>query len=65
LFSEIRDGVAQVNVRDRGTGFDPETVASGGLVDSIVNRVAAAGGSAEVRSAPGKGTEVVIRAPVS
>jgi signal transduction histidine kinase len=65
LYSEIRDGVAQVNVRDRGTGFHPETVARGGLIDSIVNRVTAAGGSAEVRSAPGKGTEVVIRAPVS
>jgi len=65
LFSEIRDGVAQVNVRDRGTGFDPETVARGGLADSIVNRVEAAGGTAEVRSAPGKGTEIEIRVPLS
>ena len=65
LFSEIRDGVAQVNVRDRGVGFDPETVSRGGLVDSIVNRVEAAGGTAQVRSAPGKGTEVEIRVPLS
>jgi signal transduction histidine kinase len=65
LFSEIRDGVAQVNVRDRGTGFDPETVARGGLADSIVNRVEAAGGTAEVRSARGKGTEIEIRVPLS
>jgi signal transduction histidine kinase len=65
LFSEIRQGVAQVNVRDRGVGFDPETVERGGLVDSILGRVEAAGGQAEVRSAPGKGTEIVIRVPLS
>ena len=64
LFSEIRDGVAQVNVRDRGVGFDPDTVSRGGLVDSIVNRVEAAGGTAQVRSTPGKGTEVEIRVPL-
>ena len=65
LFSEIREGVAQVNVRDRGVGFDPERVARGGMVDSIVNRVEAAGGTAQLRSAPGKGTEVEIRVPLS
>ena len=64
LFSEIREDVARVNVRDRGVGFDPETVASGGMVDSIVNRVEAVGGTARLRSAPGKGTEVEIRVPL-
>ena len=54
-----------MNVRDRGVGFDPSTVERGGLVDSIVGRVEAAGGQAEVRSAPGKGTEIVIRMPLS
>jgi signal transduction histidine kinase len=66
LFSEIRSGVAQVNVRDRGVGFDPASTAHrGGLADSIVSRVEAAGGSAEVRSGPGRGTEIVIRVPVT
>ena len=64
LFSEIRDGVARVNVRDRGVGFDPGRVARGGMVDSIVNRVEAAGGTAQVRSTLGKGTEVELRVPV-
>ena len=65
LFSEIREGVAQVNVRDRGVGFDPEGMSKGGgLMDSIMNRVAAAGGTAQIKSAPGSGTEVVIRVPL-
>lgn len=65
LYSEIRQGVAQVNIRDRGVGFHPEAVGRGGLADSVVSRVEAAGGETEVRSAPGKGTEVVIRVPLS
>jgi signal transduction histidine kinase len=64
LFSEIHEGVARVNVRDRGVGFDPESVARGGLADSVVERMAAAGGSVEVRSAPGRGTEIEIRMPL-
>jgi signal transduction histidine kinase len=65
LFSEIHQGEARVNVRDRGVGFDPATVSGSGMADSIVNRIQSAGGSAEVRSAPGRGTEVEIRVPLS
>lgn len=65
LFSEVSQGMAQVNIRDRGIGFDPASTGRGGLAYSIVHSVEAAGGSAEVRSSPGEGTEVVIKVPVS
>jgi signal transduction histidine kinase len=65
LFSEIHQGEARVNVRDRGVGFDPRAVAGSGMADSIVKRIQTVGGSADVRSAPGRGTEVEIRVPLS
>ncbi|MGA7226836.1 MAG: ATP-binding protein [Acidimicrobiia bacterium] len=65
LFCEVRHGVVQLNVRDRGRGFDPEMVSHGGLADSVVRRVEAVGGTAHVKSAPGHGTEVSIRVPLS
>jgi signal transduction histidine kinase len=34
-----------------------------GLAESIRGRIARAGGTAEVRTAPGEGTEVVLRVP--
>lgn len=63
LFAEIRDGQLRVNVRDRGKGFDPRSRRSG-ISHSIVERVEAVGGSAEVKSAPGSGTEVVMTLPL-
>lgn len=53
-------GGVEVVLADRGTGFDPGRVRAGarGLDGSITGRMRAAGGSAEVRSAPGTGTEV-------
>jgi signal transduction histidine kinase/phage shock protein PspC (stress-responsive transcriptional regulator) len=50
----------EVFVRDRGRGFDPEVVPADrhGLRSSVVDRVQRHGGTAEVRSAPGEGTEV-------
>ena len=52
-------------VRDRGTGFDPETVPDDrrGLRDSVIGRLTRLGGTAEVRSAPGEGTEVELVLP--
>ncbi len=63
LFAEIRDGQVRVNVRDRGKGFDqgaPQT----GISHSIVSRMEAVGGSAEIKSAPGRGTEVAMTLPL-
>lgn len=63
LFAEIRDGTVRVHVRDRGTGFDP-TVAGTGIAESIHERMAGVGGTAEIRTAPGRGTEVQIVLPL-
>ena len=53
-------------MRDRGSGFDPGAVAGDrhGLRDSIVARMERHGGTAEVRSAPGEGTEIRLTQPL-
>jgi signal transduction histidine kinase len=64
LFAEIRDGQVRVHVRDRGNGFDPD-MAGTGIRQSIHERMIAVGGSAEIKSGPGRGTEVQIILPVT
>lgn len=55
------DGI-EVSVSDRGCGFDPAQVRGGyGLAGSIRARMAEAGGTTMVWSAPGKGTQVWLR----
>jgi signal transduction histidine kinase len=65
LFAEVEPETVSLFVRDRGAGFDPAQVAADrrGLAQSIVGRVERHGGSAEVRSGPGSGTEVALRMP--
>ena len=60
VYAEVTDGSVDVFVRDRGRGFDPATVPADrhGVRHSILDRMQRHGGSAEVRSAPGEGTEV-------
>jgi signal transduction histidine kinase len=67
LFAEVEPGEVSLFVRDRGRGFDPETVPEDrkGLAESIHGRMARRGGSATVRSAPGQGTEVSLTMPRS
>jgi len=61
LYSAADQKGVQVAVRDRGTGFDAsDHRRSGGLAHGIVERVERAGGTTEVRSTPGQGTEIVI-----
>jgi len=52
-------------VRDQGAGFDPDAVPEDrhGIADSIRARMARAGGSAEVVSAPGRGTDIRLLLP--
>jgi signal transduction histidine kinase len=54
-----------VFVRDRGKGFDPDTVPGDrrGLRDSVSGRLERLGGTATVRSEPGEGTEVELVLP--
>lgn len=60
VYAEATPTRVEVFVRDRGTGFDPDSVAEDrhGLRDSIIDRMKRHGGTAEIRSRPGEGTEV-------
>lgn len=62
---EVDDGGDLVcTVSDDGTGFEPSSVIEGvGLSRSIRARLGEVGGTAEVRSAPGRGCEVELRLP--
>jgi signal transduction histidine kinase len=66
VYAEVDEDQVEVNVRDRGRGFDPDAVDPDrhGVRQSIVARMAAVGGSASVRSAPGEGTEVRLVLPM-
>jgi signal transduction histidine kinase len=63
VFVDVGDDEIAVYVRDRGSGFDTDAVAERkhGLAESIRGRMARAGGSADVKSALGEGTEVELR----
>ena len=63
LYAEVRIDGVQINVRDRGRGFDAGGVTSGGIAHSIVARVENAGGTATIKAAPGFGTEVSLFMP--
>ena len=67
VYAEIGAGRAEVFVRDRGSGFDPDTVATDrrGLAQSIRGRMERHGGRAVVRSQPGQGTEVELTMPIA
>jgi signal transduction histidine kinase len=62
-FVDVGDDEIAVFVRDRGSGFDPTKVSrrKHGIAESIRGRMARAGGTAEVTSTPGEGTEVELR----
>ncbi len=63
LFGEIEaTGMVWLFVRDRGVGFVPDDVAADrkGLAQSVRGRMARNGGSVDIRSAPGRGTEVAL-----
>jgi len=65
VYAEVDEQQVEVNVRDRGCGFDQSAVGADrhGVRESIVARMDAVGGSATVRTAPGEGTEVRLVLP--
>jgi signal transduction histidine kinase len=66
LYAEVEPDQLSVFVRDRGVGFDPSTVEDRrhGVRGSIIGRMRRHGGRAEIRSAPGDGTEVRLFLPL-
>jgi signal transduction histidine kinase len=61
----VEEDCVNVFVKDRGKGFDPETVSEDrhGLADSIRGRMIRHGGEAKLRTSPGEGTEVHLEMP--
>jgi signal transduction histidine kinase/phage shock protein PspC (stress-responsive transcriptional regulator) len=65
IYAEAEPETVSLFVRDRGRGFDPAMVPADrkGLSESVHVRMARRGGSAEVLSVPGEGTEVRLSMP--
>jgi signal transduction histidine kinase len=65
VFCEISAQQVEVFIRDQGPGFDAGAVPPErrGIRDAIIGRLSSAGGAAEIESAPGEGTEVILRLP--
>lgn len=65
VYLEVEPERVSLFVRDRGRGFDPGAIPPDrrGLADSVVGRVRRQGGTAEIRSAPGEGTEIELSVP--
>lgn len=65
VYGEVEEDGVTVFVRDRGKGFDPESVPEDrhGLADSIRGRMVRHGGEAKLRTSPGEGTEVHLEMP--
>ncbi|MDQ3055465.1 MAG: PspC domain-containing protein [Actinomycetota bacterium] len=63
LYAEVENDAVTVYVRDRGVGFDPDSIAEDrrGVRHSIVERMVRHGGHARITSTPGTGTEVELR----
>jgi signal transduction histidine kinase len=59
------NGTLSFAVTDEGRGFDPAAVRSGSGLQGMADRLAAVGGSFDVRSAAGRGTTVTGRVPLA
>ena len=57
------DDVVRLSVADDGAGFNPELITSGYGLGGMRDRVAQVGGTIQVTSAPGTGTQVCAEVP--
>ncbi|HTT94263.1 MAG TPA: GAF domain-containing sensor histidine kinase [Solirubrobacterales bacterium] len=64
LRAHCADGVASIEVRDDGAGFDPEAPGAGRGLLGMRERVAMLGGTIEIDSRPGEGTRVAATLPL-
>ena len=66
VYVEAEEDGVHVFVRDRGVGFDPDSVPEDrhGLADSVRARVTRHGGTVRLRSTVGEGTEVHLSMPL-
>ena len=66
VYAEVEDDGVRVFVRDTGAGFDSDAVAEDrlGVRESIVGRMERVGGTVDIRSARGEGTEIELFAPL-
>jgi signal transduction histidine kinase len=67
LYAEVEPDAVHVFVKDRGVGFDPTDIADDrqGLRGSITARMQRHGGTVEIISKPGEGTEVRLGMPTA
>jgi signal transduction histidine kinase len=65
VYAEIGATAVDVFVRDRGRGFDPEATPEDryGVRHSIIDRMQRHGGTAEIKTTIGEGTEVRLHLP--
>ncbi|WP_416972437.1 PspC domain-containing protein [Streptomyces sp. 4F14] len=62
VYAEVEGRTVFVSVRDRGPGFDPDTIPADrmGVRESIIGRMERNGGTARLRAVPDGGTEVEL-----
>ena len=67
VYAEVEPAEVAIVVRDRGKGFDPESVPEDrkGLAESVHGRMTRRGGTADVVSGLGEGTKVTLKMPRS
>ena len=67
VYAEVGSGRVEVFVSDEGPGFVLDDIPDSrrGIRDSILARMTAAGGSAEITTELGHGTEVLLRLPAA
>jgi signal transduction histidine kinase len=67
VYAECTPDAAQIWIRDRGAGFDHGAVPDDrrGLTESVSGRMERVGGTAQIKSAAGNGTEIALQLPSS
>ncbi len=60
----IKNGQLTVHITDNGRGFDQNKTAHGNGIANMKKRAAEVKGKLEIKSAPGKGTEVILNVPI-